>query len=62
MLFLSKDKKRFICTDENGALCFIRGVHTREAKRQGLDLHTLENKTVDFKFDGKGQSMAEYLK
>lgn len=62
MLFLSEDKKRFICTDASGKLCFIRGEHLAEAKQTGLDLNQLENKTIDFHYDGKGQSIKDYLK
>lgn len=62
MLFLSEDKSRFICTDTNGRVCFIRGEHLTEAKTLNIDLYKIENKTIDFHYDGKGQSIKEYLK
>lgn len=67
MLIISDDNKRFITTaGETASMCFIRGEHTREAKRLGLDLSELENVTFEYWYgDGgrirKTQSIGKFL-
>ena len=67
MLFISDDNKRFIATaGETGSMCFIRGEHTKEAKKLGLDLSEMENVTFAYWYgDGgrvrKTQSIRKFL-
>lgn len=61
MLFVSKDKTKFICTDTNGAPCFSRGEHIQLAKREGLNLDQMKSWTMAFKYTAKGKSIAEFL-
>lgn len=61
MLFVSKDKTKFICTDSNGEPCFSRGEHVQLANRDGLNLDKMTSLTMAFKYTGKGNSISEYL-
>lgn len=61
MLFVSKDKNKFICTDCNGAPCFSRGEHVQLAKREGLNLDKMTSLTMAFKYTGKSDSITEFL-
>ena len=60
-VFISEDGKRFINTYK-GSPCFSRSSHDRILTLKGVDLANTVNVTSDFHFNGKGQSIKQFLK
>lgn len=61
MLFVSEDKTKFITTTAEGACCFTRTTHYKEAKERGLNLSQMENITAQYHYSGKGKSFKDFL-
>ena len=61
MLFVPEDKTKYVCSDSNSAPCFRRGTHNKLAKEMGLCLDKMEDKTSEFFYKGKGESLKNFI-
>ena len=60
-VFISECKTKYICLAE-GVPCFTRSTHQQIIKSKGLNMDNMVNLTFKFYYEGKGQSIKNFLK